>query len=512
MTFPFTFARNLISTMSFTSNMKAMRNFFPLLLATIAAAFFAEAQAQKGTEHPYHFQIHGVKDTVVYLANYYGEKLFYADTAYADAQGKLSFKAIKPENEGKYAVVAPGPKYFEIIIADGERIRMETDTSDFVTNMKVLESENNKIMYGYVAFLGSKRERRERLFKELEQNEGNPKVTAKLKEEYNLLNDEVLTYQRNIFEKNPNKLAAREIWMSVDIEPPLELREDRDRAYYWYKHHFFDHIDLKDNRMVRVPLFHNRLLQYLNTTVIQDPDTLIKAIDNLVARTNPGTEVFKYVVHYTTYNFETSKIMGMDKVFVHMVDTYYKQGLATWMDDDKLKNIKEKADTKRYTLIGNALPELVLADTTDKWISTHRDIKNKYLLLYFYDPDCGHCKKETPKLVEFWKGYNGDLAVYAISGKNDDKWRSFIRKNDMGFYNVSIPKKAYEDADYATGLITSRKTNYHSLKYQEHYDVYSTPKIIVLDQNRVVRAKDIAVEQLGELLERLDEIDKKKKS
>jgi peroxiredoxin len=231
-------------------------------------------------------------------------------------------------------------------------------------------------------------------------------------------------------------------------------------------------------------------------------------MDKLIAQLEPGSEVFKYVVHYATYSFETSKIMGMDKAFVHMVDNYYKPDLAFWMDEEKLETIKEKANQKRNTLIGDVIPELVLMDTAGNWISTHKDLKQKYVLLYFYDPDCGHCKKETPKLAEFYKDFDQSLlGVYAVSSETGKKWTDFIKKNEMNFYNVAIPRKAYEDAEYATSLITSRKTNYTSLKYQETYDVYSTPKILLVDENRVIRAKDIGVDQVGNFINRLEGIE-----
>jgi len=338
----------------------------------------------------------------------------------------------------------------------------------------------------------------------MEEKKDNTKASEKIKEEYGKLNKEVLNYQKSVIEQNPDKFAAHEILMSIDPEVPENLREDREAGYYWFKEHYFDNIDLTDDRIVRTPIYHTKLVNFLNKTVIQTPDTLIPAIDRLIERMDPNSELFKYTVHYTTYNFETSKIMGLDEVFVHMVDTYYKTGMADWMDDEKLKNIAEKADSKRKTLIGKTAPDLTLADTTgEKWISIKRDIKKEYVVLFFYDPDCGHCKKETPKLVEFFNNYEGDdLAVYAVSSDNSAKWNKFIKKNEMDFYNVAIPQKAYESADFATRLITTGKTNYESLKYQETFDIFSTPKIFVLDQDRVIRAKDIGVEQIGDFLER----------
>jgi peroxiredoxin len=206
--------------------------------------------------------------------------------------------------------------------------------------------------------------------------------------------------------------------------------------------------------------------------------------------------------------------MGLDEVFVHMVDTYYKTGMASWMDEEKLKNIIEKSDAKKKTLIGKTAPDLTLADTTgENWINIKRDIKAEYVVLFFYDPDCGHCKKETPLLVEFFNNYEGDdLAIFAVSSDNTEKWNKFIKKNEMNFYNVSIPPEAYQSADFATSLITTGKTNYESLKYQETFDIFSTPKIFVLDKERVIRAKDIGVEQIGNFLERFKEAASKEKS
>lgn len=472
-----------------------------ILLNIIAlTAIIAQVDAQND---PYKFKVEGVNDTVVYLANYYGEKLYYADTARADSKGNFSFKAIPEENQGKYAIVVPGPKYFEIVIADDEQIEITSDTVNLVQNVKVLESDNNKIMYNYMTYLTDRRKERELIVKQLEENADFPDKTAPLKIEYNTLNDRVVQYQADIGTEYPNKFAAQEIRMSVEAQPPAELEDDKLASYYFYKDHYFDNINLKDERIVRTPVFHGRLDNYINTTISSNPDTLILAIDDLVSKLEPGSEVFKYVVHYTTYNFETSKIMGMDKVFVHMVDTYYAAGKAFWMDDDKLEAIVEKADSKRYTLIGMKAPELILQDTTGNWISTYKDIPQEYVVLYFYNPDCGHCKKETPKLVEFYNQCDKDkIMVYTVSSDNSSKWVEFIKDFEMNFINVSIPAEAYEDAEFATNLIRTGKTNYHSLKFQESFDVFSTPKIIILDKDRVIKAKDIGVEQVQTILDR----------
>lgn len=456
-------------------------------------------------EAAYRFEVPGAADSTIYLANYYGNKLYYADTAIADSQGKFAFDAVPDDEQGKYAVVLPGPKYFELIIADGEQIHMSTDTADAVGHMVVHQSDNNRLMYDYVAYLSEKKAERESILEALEANEGQPKKTAPLKERYNALNDAVVAHQKQLVEDHPNLLAAKDIRMSIDVQPPADILDDRMAAYQYYKSHYFDHIDLKDDRIVRLPVFHQKLDNYLNNVLVQNPDTVNEALDRLIAQLDPESELFKYVVHYSTYNFETSNIMGMDAVFVHMVDTYYKTGQAHWMNEDQMKSIVDKAEAKRHTLIGKTAPNLTLRDTADRWISIYDDIDKPYVVLFFYDPDCGHCKKKTPELVEYYKNYErDDLAIYAVSSNPGEKWPAFIKKYKTGdFYNVAIPQRAFEDSDYATQLISTGKTNYQSLRYHEVFDIFSTPKIFILDKDRIIRAKDIGVEQIGDIIERL---------
>ncbi len=117
---------------------------FPLKQILTAGAILWCAAGLQAQDKPYQFEVPGAADSTIYLANYYGSKLYYADTAVADNRGRFAFHRIKDDAQGKYAVVMPGPKYFEMIIADGEDIDMATDTADAVGHMQVRKSENNK--------------------------------------------------------------------------------------------------------------------------------------------------------------------------------------------------------------------------------------------------------------------------------------------------------------------------------------------------------------------------------
>ncbi len=78
-------------------------------LLAFSTATGVVAQDQRRLE----FTIKGADKDTIFLANYYGSKLYYNDTAVADARGHVVFASAKGYKAGVYAVVVPGPKYFE---------------------------------------------------------------------------------------------------------------------------------------------------------------------------------------------------------------------------------------------------------------------------------------------------------------------------------------------------------------------------------------------------------------
>ena len=62
------------------------------------------------------FKINGLNDTTIFLGRYLGDRLYYADTSYSK-NGVVEFKKDNYK-AGVYALICPGPKYFEFIIAN----------------------------------------------------------------------------------------------------------------------------------------------------------------------------------------------------------------------------------------------------------------------------------------------------------------------------------------------------------------------------------------------------------
>jgi len=489
-----------------------MKRFILVLGALI---LFAPAFSQKSA-YELKFKVKGVKDTSVYLANYFGSKLYYKDTAMANSKGEFVFTGKKELPAGKYAVITPGPKYFELFVQE-QKFAMETDTTDFVKYMKVKNSPNNEFLYNYIHYVINKRLESEKLGQDLATYSADSALSNSISQQLVDLNKQVVEHQQNLVKDNPDLIAAKSLLLSIPVQiPDAPMREDGTRdslfSYHYYLNHYFDNADLSDPNMVRLPEFQKKLDEYFNKVVMQIPDSINRYADRLIDEVRGNEELFKYLVQFVTNNFETSQIMGMDAVFLHMAEKYYLTGEATWADSTSISKIEDRVKRMKPTMLGNVTPSLTLADSTlEKWINVH-EIEAPYTILFFYDPDCGHCKKKTPVMVEkFLENKSSGAVIIAVSGDDDDKWRKFIRDKGLdkeGIYNVTVPQKVYSDSKYATQLILDGKTDYKSLDYRNTYDIYTTPKVFLLDAEKKIVAKQIGVEQVFDIM---NDIERRKK-
>jgi len=252
-----------------------------------------------------------------------------------------------------------------------------------------------------------------------------------------------------------------------------------------------------DERLVHAPFFFQRVEQYINKLTVQHPDSLIKAIDVVLLKVQPAEETFKfYLVHFLN-KFAKSKIVGMDAVYVHLVDKYYNKGLAPWTDEEQLEKIVKNATTLKPILIGKTAPDVKMEKRDASPINLH-DVKSEFTVLFFWDPDCGHCKKSMPKMLEAYDKFKDrGVEVFAVCTRVTDKvpkcWQYIDEKENMDrWINVVDP--------------------YLQSRYKQIYDIRTTPQIFILDENKEILSKRIGAEQLEEVLEQMIEIKKNEKS
>jgi len=478
--------------------MRMMKYIQLFLVATLFWMCQANGQQTKEKGYQLDFQVTGaIKDSTAYLANYFGKQLYYNDTTIIGANGKFTFKKDRFLEPGKYAVVLQnnGIKFFEFIVEE-KQVSMKTDTTDLIGNMEVIKGENNKVFYDYVRFLNDQKKEAEKLRKErdeAEKDKDKEKITDKLIE----IDKAVKAYQQDIVDDHGDLLIGQIVNMNLDVEVPDPPKNedgtiDSTFQYYYYKNHYFDRINLQNDALVRTPSFHNKLDQFFNKVLLQHPDTICAAIDRLVEPLDQMSDMFKYIVNTAINNYNQSKIMGMDAVFVCLGEKYYMSGKAFWADSATVAKIAEKVTKLSPILVGKKAPYISLPDHPEKKIVDLYKVPAEFTALVFWDSGCGHCKKEMPKLKELYAKYGGKrFEVYAVGTELErDKWEKYIDEKDYNdWINVSdTPERPHP--------------------FRTLYDIYATPKVFLLDKDKKIIAKQIGVEQLGEILEM--ELNKKK--
>jgi peroxiredoxin len=273
-------------------------------------------------------------------------------------------------------------------------------------------------------------------------------------------------------------------------------------AYYYFRTHYFDNINLLDNRILRTPIFEQKFVYYFEKVIPQIPDSIIAEADRMVQRVKADPEMFKFVVHTITYNFERSQIMCMDAVFVHMVDSYYRNGLATWVDKKTMDKMIERADKLKPVLCGQQVMNITLPDTNRVWHSLY-DNKGDITILYFWDATCSHCKKATPQLKELYESYlkPKGIQVFAVEGElEDDEWIKYLRENHLPWINVSDNPDMNKNPEKY--ILEMKVTDLNSLNFRHHFDLSSYPVLFVLDKDKKIIAKKLGVEQLQDFIDK----------
>jgi len=463
-----------------------MRNKFVSLTLSGMILFCLTAQAQDGYEIK--VKVNGLKDSLCYLANYFGDKQYLKDSTKADGSGNLLFKGTESLPGGIYMIVLPGKKYFELIVDKEQKFQAETDEVEYVQNMKIKGSNDNLLFYDYLKFINQKTKEIEPLRQEYEMVKADKAKAEEVRKKMNVIDSAVVQYKNNLETKNPDFLLTKVFKATTEIklpEAPLNPDGTKDSLFLfnYYKAHFFDNIDLHDDRLLYTPVFYPKLEQYFKKLTLQMPDSINAEADRLIARLKPGSEMFKFVVWWITNTYETSNIMGMDAVFVHMADNYYTKEKAYWVDDAQLFKIQDRAKVLRPILLGKKVKNLVLTDSLNVPRALY-DVKAKFTVLYFWDPDCGHCQKVTPKLNDLYlEMKKKGVEVYAVCTEVEmDKWRKFIKEKELKFINVADPQL-------------------HN-NFRHEFDISSTPQIFLLDENKVIVAKRIEVETLKEIFDK----------
>jgi peroxiredoxin len=448
----------------------------------------------------YRIEVHllGAPDSLFYLAHYIGGNTYLDDTAFVDKTGKAVFAGNLPLPAGIYIIAGQkNNKYLEVILDENQDFSISGDVTLAPSGVKFTGSGENEWFYEYICRNTDHHMKVSALNTRLERFKDLPDSLQYLSGQIERSAAEFGSFRDDMIRKHPGTLLSTILraMKEPDLIQALPDRggvSDSTRSYLYFREHFWDEVDFHDERLVRTPLLFKKLEKYFDQVVVQHPDSISMEADKVIDMARSNKEIFKYCVWYLTSKYETSNIMGFDAVFVHMVNRYYASGEAFWADKALTERLVRKADELAPLLIGKTAPNLILMDTTGGFVSLHHTAAD-YVVVVFYETDCGHCKKEMDELREFYVDNPFGLQVYAACTDTSlADWKKYVRDNRLGWINVN-----------ATRSITA---DYHRL-----YNVVMTPTLFVLDRNKTIIAKRLRTEQLIPFLAVFDRNHRNKK-
>jgi peroxiredoxin len=194
--------------------------------------------------------------------------------------------------------------------------------------------------------------------------------------------------------------------------------------------------------------------------------------------------------------------MGQDAVFVHMFNKYFIPGEADqWLNESTRKFVFDRGYSLMLNVIGEKAADMVMADITGKTRSLY-SIQSPHTIVCFWDPTCGHCQTEVPKLDSLyqkkWKAKGVKIFGVKTDGPND-KWTEFIQKYNLNDWTHVYQTPAMKEAEQKSG----------QPGFRQKYDVYQTPILYLLDKDKKIIAKKLNYEQLDEFLGHRFDADKK---
>jgi thiol-disulfide isomerase/thioredoxin len=471
-----------------------------ILTTVMAALLLTTVKSTQAQSFKMDIQVKPYQNQWVYLAYYYGSIKGLADSAFLDANSKGVFTADSLLPQGIYIMASPQKTIlFELLMPEDQQFGVYMDTLQPDQSLKFTGSSENDQFMAYTRFIGPKAQQAEEARKQMEAT-----TDANAKKAYQKTIDDnmnaINAYRLDLIKNQPDGMLSLLFKTMQEVPLPVALQNPKTRAdsmaqYRYGKDHYWDNFDFMDGRLVRTPIFENKLKAYLNNWVVPDSDSLIYEMNWMMALGRNDPEMSRYLIGYFIDNYMYPKIMGQDKVFLHAYERYVANNnpATSWLNANQRKTITERAYMVMANQLGAPAYDMALVDTLGE-IRKLYDIESEYTVINFWDPNCGKCREDMPKLDTLyngsWKAKNVQVYAVMVNEEAINEWKTFIRKTGKGWVHVHQTKEMRDAEEKA------QQANFRQL-----YDMRSTPTLFLLDKDKRIVAKNLGLEDLNNVLD-----------
>ncbi len=419
-------------------------------------------------------KISGLKNEELQFAYYYEDKQYVVQSQNL-TNGEATLQDTAKLLGGIYLFVVPEKAYFDVLITDDQDFSLKTDTLDLVDNMKVTGSIDNEVFYEYQKQMSQLFKQNADLEKQLQQHYANTDSATMLSNKIDETKAKTKNAWREVAKKYPNAFFTK-------LLKAMNSAEDEGNAS---NGRFYDNIDFSEPRFIRTPILYKSVRMVIAETINQSSDSINYALDRLLSKAKANTEVYKYVLGNLATFYNSYPKIGMNEVFVHLAETYFLTDPAYLADTAGVAALKRRIEILKSSFVGHKAADIKL-ETLQGEMSSVYSLNAKYTLVFFWTTDCGHCKEATNSLKAFYeevKGF-GTVEIFAVFTRGDkEDWKKYVEENDLDWIQCWEPTR----------------TN----PYYESYNVYSTPILYLLDQNKIILSKCVGPETIKNLTEQL---------
>jgi len=507
-------------------------------LSLIAAFALTNAQGYEITVKMKNY----ASDTLIIGHHFAESQLIPDDTVVTDKAGIGVFKSKTALPGGMYFLFFSSKQKVDFLLDKNQKFTIEGDAKDIYKTIKFKGDLEYAAFAEYQILRGDVWQKSTDFNKErkIADSLGNVTRVKEIDAELKKLNEASKAGYDKLLADFPNSFMATFLRAAQDVQVPAEIT-DRTKQYEYYRYHFFDTFNISDARLLRTPIYQNKIDTYIDKLIPQHPDSLIVQVDFLISKSRTTKEMLRFMLVHLFNKYAGSQVVTAENVYVHIAQKYYLPE-ADWSDPEFIKDLKEKVDKKSKCLVGGRAMDIKYQTVTvdslkiDALLKSLKLMKEKgieieksgaddatknnakvqelskyynqfhgeqklsqskaeYTILWFWTPDCSHCKKETPLFYDLYvqkelnkknvqvvsiflnkTDLNGEWDKFC---KTTEEWLQFVENHDMKLW-----KNVWSPFD----------------PFRFNYDINSSPVLYILDKDFKIVTKRIGYEQAIELI------------
>ncbi|MCK9616254.1 MAG: redoxin domain-containing protein [Lentimicrobiaceae bacterium] len=420
--------------------------------------------------------ITGVQKIPVYLYTYYGEKTNLLDSTVTSNSGNFTF-LLKNATLPGILKINIGKKTALDIIFNYENISFQTNLLQPLENTCFTASHENIAYYFYLSEKKATMQALELLHPLINEYPLKDDFFTETKKEFINLQAGFGAICDSIIAANPGSFVAKIVRM--EKFPPISPELTAIERNNFMRTHFFDGADFSDTTLIKSNIISSRIITYLsfyrNPQLDKDEQEalFIKGIDTIMQKVATNETVYAFVLEYLINGFQK---FGYEKVLNYLAT--HNTLAESCINNERKQEILKKIGNLQRLAIGKTASEIAGKDLQGKPFSM-AETSASFTLIVFWASWCPHCSQMLPRLWQLADTIpSAKFQIITVSIDTDESAYKKAIQNFKGKWIHLFDGKGWD------GKIVS------------NYDVFATPTMFLLDNNKTILAKPITYEEL----------------